>query len=180
MSTHVRAIRVLVTLAALAVASVALAQHGGPAPVAKASAEPKPAVGHGEPAATTKTASHGETSPPVKRNARAERKAIEAEVRQVVTKINAAMAEAATKPLQKPSAKAEGASHASAGGGDAPAAAAHAPAVRGSAPARKRPAPLLVWDETLKAGNATLVWDPELVPRAAPAGARLSWGDEKK
>jgi hypothetical protein len=210
------------TLAALAVASVALAQHGAaaPAPAAKktepaaqhgaaapaekkaepaaehgaspakgaaekpvaekAAAEPKPAVGHGEPAGTTKAAAHGETAPAVKRNARAERKAIEAEVRQVVTKINAAMAEAAAKPLPKSSAKAEGAGHAPVGGGEAPAASERAPAAGAHAPARKRPAPLLVWDETLKSGSVKLVWDGELVPRSAPAGARLAWGDEKK
>ncbi len=188
MATHTRAIRVLAAaVATVMTTTVTLAAVSDPPPAKKAEqaashAAPqahapakKPEPAEAKPAAeASKAAAHGDTAPPVKKSPKPDRKAIEAEVRQVVSRINTAMAEASEKPAVKPAAKPSGGAHASAG---------HIAeaAVQGHPPAKKksRPAPLLVWDDTLQPGNVKLVWDPDVVPRAVPAGARLSWGDEK-
>lgn len=128
----------------------------------KSPAEPKPAAGHGESAGA-------------KKSPKPDRKAIEAEVRQVVSRINSAMTEASEKPVAKPTAKTPAGAQRSPGHGAEPASQGHPTAKK-----KSRPAPLLVWDDTLKPGNVKLVWDPDVAPRAVPAGARLSWGDEKK
>jgi hypothetical protein len=152
----------------------ALAKKTEPAHAADAHAAPAPKIpeasaptGHGAAAGPTPAASHGTPPAPVKKKAKVDRKAIEAEVRQVVTRINAAMQEVAAAPAAKPATKATGAGHG-------------APAVPARVPGKARPSPLLVWDDTLKGGNVTLVWDPDLVPRPASGGTRLVWGEEKK
>lgn len=135
--------------------------HAAPAPK---KAEANAPTGHGDAAGSTPAAAHPAPAAPVKKKAKVDRKAIEAEVRQVVTRINAAMQEVASAPAAKPATKATGAGHGT-------------PA---RVPGKARPSPLLVWDDTLKGGNVTLVWDPELAPRPAGNGARLVWGEDKK
>lgn len=144
--------------------------HAAPAPK---KAEASAPTGHGAAAGSTPAASHGAPAAPVKKTAKVDRKAIEAEVRQVVTRINAAMQEVAAAPAAKPATKPTGAGHGTQ-------AVQGAPAVPARVPGKARPSPLLVWDDTLKGGNVTLVWDPELAPRPAGNGARLVWGEEKK
>ena len=144
--------------------------HAAPAPK---KAEASPPTGHGEVAGPTPAASHGTPAAPVKKKAKVDRKAIEAEVRQVVTRINAAMQEVAAAPAAKPATKATGAGHGTE-------AVQGAPAVPARVPGKARPSPLLVWDDTLKGGNVTLVWDPDLVPRPASGGTKLVWGEDKK